>query len=105
MPISYQKAFYFWHRHLEGYDPARAIEKWNKGYPADMATAEEIEHFLADMTNRKEAGQKESIALYCIVTGQEVLENPAPLTIPEPPLTSKPESLRKRLAPKLKVVK
>jgi len=101
MAISYQKGFYFWHRYLEQYDPARALDKWNRGYPHDPATAEEIEAFLADMINRKEAGQKESVALYCIVTGQEALENPEPREIPDAP-SAKAQPLRKRLGAKLK---
>lgn len=104
MTISYQKAFYFWHRYLEEFSPEDAVVRWNKGYPEDPATAEEIEQFLAEMVNRKEAGQKESVALYCIVTGQEVLEGPEPLAIPDPP--AKPHTtIRKQIATKLKVSK
>ena len=96
MDISYQKALYFWHRYLEQYDPVRAIEKWNKGYPHDSATAEEIETFLTDMVNRCEAGQPDNRALYCIVTGQETIDKPESIELPPAPMAAKTIPLKKK---------
>ena len=100
MPISYQKGLYFWHRYLEHYDPVRAIEKWNKGYPHDLATAAQIEAFLSDMVNRCEAGQRDNQALYCIVTGQETIDRPAPVELPPAPMAAKTEPPKKSLKEK-----
>lgn len=108
MAISYDKGLYFFHRYLEGYDPSRALEKWNKGYPQDRATAEEIEAFLVDINNRREAGQKDGDALQDIVAGKETIDfsrqraslatHPTlTVTEGEPPAASLPSKPKKKL--------
>lgn len=84
MPISFQKARYFFWRYLDQTDPVRAIEKWNKGFPDDPATAEEIEAFLAEMVNRMEAGQRDSEALDAIVAGDTEFTIHKPRSSPPP---------------------
>ncbi len=93
MPISYQKAYYFLHRHIEGYDMPRAIDKWNRGYPDDPTTPQEIEEFLVDLVNRLEGGTGEYAAIYGIASGQELIhqsETGPPLGAPVKAKVGKP---------------
>ena len=98
MNISYQKALYFFHRWLEGYDPERAIMKWNKGYPNDQATAAEIEEFLTQMVNRTQAGQKDAIALQEIVAGGKDFDLSQPRT-GDPPEGGEPRVTEGKVVP------
>lgn len=64
MAMHYEKAMYFWHRHLEGADPeTRTLRKWNAAYPDDQTTLEEITGFLTDMQKGINSGLKDARAM------------------------------------------
>lgn len=70
MPITREKAMYFWHRHLEGADPeARTLRKWNGAFgSANPTTLDEIVGFIADMEatkSRLNVGDGVAMQLLC----------------------------------------
>ena len=80
MLISNAKAMYFWHRQLEEKTLEYTLRKWNTAYPDDQISEEDAAAFLADMNRRVKAGQRDGAAMYCIMTGQETLGRPEPMT-------------------------
>lgn len=65
MELSKDAQLYFWCRNTEGMPVERAVFKWNKGYPNEQVTPDQVEGYLAtrlaDAQTKVESSSTETV--------------------------------------------